>query len=60
MTSIWLKDPTNDEKTAKAIFAKNYDNVSAIYYLDTATGSIDTGWRVAMPVRRLWKRRTTI
>lgn len=34
MTSIWLKNPANNAKMAKAIFDKHYDNVSAIYYRD--------------------------
>lgn len=38
MTSIWLKDPANNEKMAKAIWAKNYDNVSAIYYATNING----------------------
>jgi predicted AlkP superfamily pyrophosphatase or phosphodiesterase len=38
MTSIWLKDPANNERMAKAIFAKNYDNVSAIYYATNTNG----------------------
>jgi hypothetical protein len=38
MTSIWLKNPANNEKMAKAIWAKNYDNVSAIYYATNTDG----------------------
>ncbi|MGH2448763.1 MAG: alkaline phosphatase family protein [Chloroflexota bacterium] len=32
MTSIWLKNPANNGRMAKAIYAKHYDNVSAIFY----------------------------
>lgn len=39
MTSIWLKDPANNEKMAKAIFNKHYDNVSAIYYATNTNGT---------------------
>lgn len=38
MTSIWLKNPANNERMARAIFAKNYDNVSAIYYATNTNG----------------------
>jgi arylsulfatase A-like enzyme len=38
MTSIWLKDPANNARMAKAIFAKNYDNVSAIFYMQHTGG----------------------
>jgi Type I phosphodiesterase / nucleotide pyrophosphatase len=39
MTSIWLRNPANDEKVAKAIAAnKSYDNISAIYYLTNTGG----------------------
>jgi hypothetical protein len=38
MTSIWLKNPANNARMAKAIFAKNYDNVSAIYYATNTDG----------------------
>lgn len=34
MTSIWLKDPAHNERMAKLIWDKHYDNVSAIYYRD--------------------------
>lgn len=34
MTSIWLKDPAHNERMAKLIWEKHYDNVSAIYYRD--------------------------
>ncbi len=34
MTSIWLKDPAQNERMAKLIWDKHYDNVSAIYYRD--------------------------
>jgi len=37
MTSIWLKNPANNAMMARAIYAKKYDNVSAIYYM-THTG----------------------
>jgi arylsulfatase A-like enzyme len=37
MTSIWLKDMSQNEKVARAVFAKHYDNVSAIYFM-THTG----------------------
>lgn len=33
MTSIWLKNRANNARMAKAIWAKHYDNVSAIYYM---------------------------
>ncbi|MDQ2743796.1 MAG: alkaline phosphatase family protein [Chloroflexota bacterium] len=33
MTSIWLKNPANNARMAKALFAKQYDNVSAIFYI---------------------------
>lgn len=32
MTSIWLKDPANNARMAKAIWDKHYDNVSGIFY----------------------------
>jgi arylsulfatase A-like enzyme len=38
MTSIWLKNPANNAHAAKALFAKKYDNVSAIFYM-THTGN---------------------
>lgn len=38
MTSIWLKNPANNAKMAKAIFDKHYDNVSAIYYMNRSGG----------------------
>lgn len=38
MTSIWLKNPAMNARVANAIFAKKYDNVSAIYYA-THTGN---------------------
>src|SRR5205823_2611108 len=31
MTSIWIKNPSMNGTVAKAIFAKKYDNVSAVY-----------------------------
>jgi predicted AlkP superfamily pyrophosphatase or phosphodiesterase len=33
MTSIWLKNPADNARMAKAIYAKHYDNVSAIFYI---------------------------
>ena len=38
MASIWLKNPANNQRVARAIFAKHYDNVSAIYYLTNTNG----------------------
>ncbi|HLJ67718.1 MAG TPA: alkaline phosphatase family protein [Chloroflexota bacterium] len=38
MTSIWLKDPANNARMAKAIFDKRYDNVSAIFYMNRSGG----------------------
>jgi predicted AlkP superfamily pyrophosphatase or phosphodiesterase len=38
MASIWLKNPANNQRMAKAIFAKHYDNVSAAYYLTNSNG----------------------
>jgi predicted AlkP superfamily pyrophosphatase or phosphodiesterase len=38
MASIWLKNPANNARVARAIFAKKYDNVSAVYYLTNANG----------------------
>src|SRR5579875_2265473 len=38
MTSIWLKNPANNARMAKAIWAKHYDNVSAIYYMTHTNG----------------------
>jgi predicted AlkP superfamily pyrophosphatase or phosphodiesterase len=33
MTSIWLKNPANNQRAATALFRQHYDNVSAIYYM---------------------------
>jgi predicted AlkP superfamily pyrophosphatase or phosphodiesterase len=33
MTSIWLKNPADNARAAKAVFAHHYDNVSAVYYM---------------------------
>ncbi len=33
MTSIWLKNPADNARMARAIYARHYDNVSAIYYM---------------------------
>ncbi len=38
MTSIWLKKQANNERAAKMLFAKHFDNVSAIYYLTKTDG----------------------
>lgn len=38
MTSIWLKNPANNQRMARAIFQKNYDNVSAVYYITNTNG----------------------
>lgn len=38
MTSIWLKNPANNPRMAKAIWAKHYDNVSAIFYMTHPKG----------------------
>jgi hypothetical protein len=38
MTSIWLKNPANNARMAKALFAHNYDNVSAIFYMTHTNG----------------------
>jgi hypothetical protein len=38
MASIWLKNPANNARVAKALFAHHYDNVSAIYYLTNSNG----------------------
>ncbi len=37
MTSIWLKDPAQNARTATAIFNKHFANASAVYYI-THTG----------------------
>jgi len=33
MTSMWIKNPAENARVAKALFAKHYDNVSAIFYI---------------------------
>jgi predicted AlkP superfamily pyrophosphatase or phosphodiesterase len=33
MTSIWLKNPANNARMAKAIFDAHHDNVSAVFYM---------------------------
>jgi predicted AlkP superfamily pyrophosphatase or phosphodiesterase len=38
MTSIWLKNPADNQRMAEAIWNKNYDNVSAIYYMTNING----------------------
>jgi arylsulfatase A-like enzyme len=38
MTSIWLKDPANNARMARAIFAQRYDNISAVFYMNRAGG----------------------
>jgi hypothetical protein len=38
MTAIWLKNPANNARTARAIFDKHYDNVSAVFYMDRSRG----------------------
>ncbi|HLJ67287.1 MAG TPA: alkaline phosphatase family protein [Chloroflexota bacterium] len=38
MTSIWLKNPANNQKMATAIYQHKYDNVSAVYYLTNTNG----------------------
>jgi arylsulfatase A-like enzyme len=38
MTSIWLKNPADNQRMAEAIWNKNYDNVSAIYYMTNSGG----------------------
>jgi predicted AlkP superfamily pyrophosphatase or phosphodiesterase len=39
MTAIWLKNPANNARMAKAIFASHHDNVSAVYYMNRANGT---------------------
>jgi hypothetical protein len=39
MTSIWLKNPANNARMAKAIFAQHYDNVSAVFFMNRSGGS---------------------
>lgn len=38
MMSIWDKDPTQNAKVAQAVYAKHWDNVSAVYYNTGAAG----------------------
>jgi predicted AlkP superfamily pyrophosphatase or phosphodiesterase len=38
MTSIWLKNPADNQRMAQAIWNKHYDNVSAIFYLTNSGG----------------------
>jgi predicted AlkP superfamily pyrophosphatase or phosphodiesterase len=38
MTAIWLKNPANNARMAKAIFEKHYDNVSAVFFMDRSGG----------------------
>ncbi|GAC1400119.1 MAG: hypothetical protein NVSMB52_13740 [Chloroflexota bacterium] len=38
MTSIWIKDPSQNERLAKALYAHNFANVSAVYYLTNIGG----------------------
>jgi len=38
MTAIWLKDPANNARMAKAIFGSHHDNVSAVYYMNRSNG----------------------
>lgn len=38
MTSIWLKDPAQNERVATALYKKHYDNVSAIAYMTNTGG----------------------
>jgi predicted AlkP superfamily pyrophosphatase or phosphodiesterase len=38
MTSIWLKDPANNARMAKAIFDRRYDNVSAVFFMNRSNG----------------------
>jgi len=33
MTSIWLKDPSKNQRVATAIYKHNFDNVSAVFYI---------------------------
>jgi hypothetical protein len=33
MASIWLRDPSQNQRMAQAIYAKKYDNVSAVFYM---------------------------
>ncbi len=33
MTSMWIKNPAENARVAKVLFAKHYDNVSAIFYI---------------------------
>lgn len=38
MTSIWLKNPAQNQRAATAIYNKHYPNVSAVYYLTNTGG----------------------
>lgn len=38
MTAVWLKNPNDNAKMARAIFDKHYDNVSAIFYMNRSGG----------------------
>lgn len=38
MTAIWLKEPANNARMAKAIFHSHHNNVSAVYYMDRTHG----------------------
>jgi hypothetical protein len=38
MTSIWLKDPAQNQRVAQALWNHHYDNVSAIYYMTNTNG----------------------
>ena len=38
MTSIWLKNPANNQRMATAIYQHHYDNVSAVYYMTNTNG----------------------
>jgi arylsulfatase A-like enzyme len=38
MTSIWLKNPADNQRLAQAIWNKHYANVSAVYYITNANG----------------------
>lgn len=38
MMPIWLKDPSHNERVAKSLFAKKWDNISAVYYMNRSNG----------------------
>ncbi|MBV9281736.1 MAG: alkaline phosphatase family protein [Chloroflexi bacterium] len=38
MTSIWLKNPADNARMARAIFDQHYDNVSAVFYMNRSGG----------------------